>query len=36
VGDTFAGYDIQKPTSFIVLSVTDRGRMELQLHFTHG
>jgi polyisoprenoid-binding protein YceI len=30
----FADYGIQKPTSFIVLSVADEGTMELQLFFT--
>ena len=30
---TFADYGMQKPTSFIVLSVADTGTMELQLHF---
>jgi hypothetical protein len=30
----FADYDIQKPTSFAVLSVEDNGVMEFQLHFT--
>ncbi|HEY3336539.1 MAG TPA: YceI family protein [Candidatus Limnocylindrales bacterium] len=29
----FADYDIQKPTSFVVLSVDDHGVMEFQLHF---
>ena len=30
---TFADYGMQKPTSFIVLSVADTGTLELQLHF---
>ena len=30
----FADYGIQKPTSFRVLSIEDRGHMELQLFFT--
>jgi len=30
----FADYGIQKPTSFRVLSIEDRGQMELQLFFT--
>jgi polyisoprenoid-binding protein YceI len=33
---TFADYDMQKPTSFAVLSVDDHGVMELQLHFVHA
>ncbi len=32
----FTDYDIQKPTSFLVLSVADGGTMELRLHFTHA
>lgn len=32
----FADYNIQKPTSFLVLSVADHGVMELQLHFVHS
>ena len=32
----FADFNIQKPTSFIVLSVNDHGVMELQLHFVHA
>ncbi len=32
----FADYNIQKPTSFLVLSVQDHGVMELQLHFVHA
>lgn len=32
----FADYGIQKPTSFIVLSVADEGTMELQLFFTQS
>ena len=30
----FADYDIEKPSSFVVLSVEDNGTMEFQLHFT--
>jgi polyisoprenoid-binding protein YceI len=30
----FADYDIEKPNSFIVLSIADQGVMELQLFFT--
>ena len=33
---TFADFNIQKPTSFVVLSVDDHGVMELQLHFVHA
>lgn len=33
---TFADFGIEKPTSFIVLSVDDHGVMELQLHFVHA
>jgi polyisoprenoid-binding protein YceI len=29
----FADYNIEKPTSFLVLSIEDHGIMELQLHF---
>ena len=29
----FADYSIEKPTSFVVLSIEDHGVMELQLHF---
>jgi polyisoprenoid-binding protein YceI len=29
----FADYDIERPTSFLVLSIEDHGIMELQLHF---
>ena len=29
----FADYDIEQPTSFIVLSIEDHGTMEFQLHF---
>jgi polyisoprenoid-binding protein YceI len=29
----FAHYEIEKPTSFLVLSIEDHGTMELQLHF---
>jgi polyisoprenoid-binding protein YceI len=32
----FSDYDIQAPTSFAVLSVSDQGTMELQLFFTHA
>jgi polyisoprenoid-binding protein YceI len=32
----FADYDIQRPTSFLVLSIEDHGVMEFQLHFRHG
>jgi len=32
----FADYDIDKPTSFVVLSVDDNGTMEFQLHFTRA
>lgn len=32
----FADYGIERPTSFIVLSIEDHGTMELQLHFRHG
>ena len=32
----FADYDIEQPTSFIVLSIEDHGTMEFQLHFRHG
>lgn len=32
----FADYNIQKPVSFLVLSVEDHGVMELQLHFVHS
>ena len=32
----FADYGMEKPTSFIVLSIADRGTMELQLQFTKG
>ena len=33
---SFSDFNIQKPTSFIVLSVDDHGVMELQLHFVHA
>jgi polyisoprenoid-binding protein YceI len=33
---SFADYQIQKPTSFAVLSVDDHGTMEFQLHFVHA
>jgi polyisoprenoid-binding protein YceI len=29
----FADYDIDRPTSFLVLSIEDHGIMEFQLHF---
>ena len=29
----FADYDIERPTSFLVLSIEDNGTMEFQLHF---
>lgn len=32
----FADYAIEKPTSFLVLSIEDHGIMELQLHFRRG
>ena len=32
----FADYGIEQPTSFIVLSIADRGTMELQLQLTKG
>jgi polyisoprenoid-binding protein YceI len=32
----FADYDIDQPTSFIVLSIEDHGIMEFQLHFRRG
>ena len=31
----FADYDIERPTSFVVLSIEDHGIMEFQLHFRH-
>jgi polyisoprenoid-binding protein YceI len=31
----FEDYDIEQPTSFIVLSIEDHGTMEFQLHFRH-
>jgi polyisoprenoid-binding protein YceI len=31
----FADYDIERPSSFLVLSIEDHGVMELQLHFRH-
>ncbi len=33
---TFSHYSVQKPSSFSVLSVDDRGIMELHLLFTHA
>ena len=32
----FADYDIDRPTSFLVLSIEDHGIMEFQLHFRKG
>ena len=32
----FADYDIERPTSFVVLSIEDHGIMEFQLHFRKG
>jgi polyisoprenoid-binding protein YceI len=32
----FADYSIERPTSFLVLSIEDHGVMELQLHFRGG
>jgi polyisoprenoid-binding protein YceI len=32
----FADYSIERPTSFLVLSIEDHGTVELQLHFRHG
>ncbi|HET7026377.1 MAG TPA: YceI family protein [Candidatus Limnocylindrales bacterium] len=32
----FADYGIEKPNSFAVLSIEDRGTLELQLFFTHA
>ena len=31
----FADYDIERPTSFVVLSIEDHGIVEFQLHFRH-
>jgi polyisoprenoid-binding protein YceI len=31
----FADYDIERPTSFVVLSIEDHGVMEFQLHLRH-
>ena len=31
---TFSDFDIEKPVSAAVLSIEDRGQMELQLFFT--
>ena len=36
VNIVFADYDIQRPTSFLVLSIEDHGVMEFQLHFRHS
>ena len=32
----FADYEIEQPSSFIVLSIEDHGTMEFQLHFRHS
>ncbi len=32
----FADYGVERPTSFLVLSIEDHGIMEFQLHFRHG
>jgi polyisoprenoid-binding protein YceI len=32
----FADYSIERPSSFLVLSIEDHGIMELQLHFRHA
>jgi polyisoprenoid-binding protein YceI len=32
----FADYSIERPTSFVVLSIEDHGIMEFQLHFRHA
>jgi polyisoprenoid-binding protein YceI len=32
----FADYDIEQPTSFVVLSIEDHGVMEFKLHFRHA
>ena len=32
----FSDYNIQKPTSFAVLSIADQGTMEMQLFFSHA
>ena len=32
----FADYAIERPTSFLVLSIEDHGIMEFKLHFRHG
>jgi polyisoprenoid-binding protein YceI len=32
----FADYEIERPSSFLVLSIEDHGIMEFQLHFRHG
>lgn len=32
----FADYDIDQPSSFVVLSIEDHGTMEFQLHFRRG
>ena len=31
----FADYDVERPTSFAILSIEDHGVMEFQLHFRH-
>lgn len=33
---SFADFDIEAPSSFLVLSIADHGTMEFQLHFTEG
>ena len=32
----FADYSIERPSSFVVLSIEDHGIMEFRLHFRHG
>ena len=32
----FADYGIEKPNSFMVLTIADAGTMEFQLFFTHA
>jgi hypothetical protein len=32
----FSDYQIQKPSSFAVLSIADQGTLELQLFFSHA
>lgn len=36
VSIVFGDYGIQRPTSFLVLSIEDHGVMEFQLHLRHG